>query len=178
MGVEAELRRRTRVVPLRGEPRLKFLGRLLGRALALPGSGCEDLSPLAYRWVVLASEAQEAGEPLPDPSSVSELSLIEQLLHVLEEEDARDGERLSSRRAKSKSAKTEQRRRTHAAGIRQILTKPHASSSATTHELNDQGHAVNETTVKRIRDYTADVLRAMRSIGWTVLDENGNRVLF
>lgn len=178
MGVEAELRKRTRVVPLRGEPRLKFLGRLLGRALALPGSGCEELSPLAYRWVVLAAEAKEAGEPIPDPAGAVEMSLVDQLWDVLEEEDARDGERLSSRRAKSTTSKAEQRRRTHAAGIKQILVKPHASSASHTNELNEQGHAVNETTVKRIREYTADVLRAMRSIGWNVIDENGNRVLF
>ncbi len=178
MGIEAELRRRTRVVPLRGEPRQKFLGRLLGRALALPGSGCEDLSPHAYRWVTLADEAREASVPLPDPDGVIEMSLVDQLWDVLEEEDSRDGERLSSRRARSTTSKAEQRRRTHAAGIKQVLVRPHASSAAHTNELNEQGHAVNETTVKRIREYTADVLRAMRSIGWNVTDENGNRVLF
>lgn len=176
--IEHELRKATRVVPLRGEPRPKFLGRLLGRALALPGSGCEILSPLAYRWVTLAAQALDDSEPLPDPAQVSELSLVDQLLDVLAEEDARDGDRLSSRRAKSTTTKAEQRRRTHAAGIRQVLSSPHASSAVLTNELNEQGHAVNETTVKRIREYVADTLRGMRSIGWTVLDENGNRVLF
>lgn len=178
MSLEDEAKKVARVSPLHGEPRQHFLRRVAVRLSALPGAGAESLSPELYRWTQAAAAALQVSEPLQEFDVAAPGSLIAQLVALLLEEDAREGERLSNRRAARPSdAQKELRQRAQEWAIQKLLVERSMTGAQLSALLSAEGFPTSERSAKTIIGYVTRVLRAMRTLGWRVEDATGERVL-
>ena len=166
-----------RLRQLRDEPRDTYLLRVARAAARAQAAAADRLSPQGYAWVADAlARISEGRYPLEFDDPRIQVSVADQLFDLLEVEDGLERDK-ATRRPRKASAANEKRRGDYSRIAQYVLAWPSASDLAVATELSSTGWNTSRQRVAEVRAELRRVLSSMKSLGFTVRDAKGERII-